>query len=932
MILTKQQRKACIMFRIVDIIAFTIERIRQHLLLVFWVLLGISIAVTLALSLPLYVDSVYSGILESRLSDPPYAYRFRYLGSWNGNLSINDSQSISAAVEGRYVELLGLPLEMGVRYTAAGRWNTRLSESNIALGTWVLGSLTGSEDLIRVTSGEWPAENDEEGRVPLLVPDTMLFANGVQLGDAVTIQRQGGDAVEAYVAAMWQPYNPTDPRWIFPPRAFAQVMLVPQETLFELVAEIEDPIDELGWYLILDGSDLRTSEIDELLAASEEGESDIQATLPETNLDASPNQGLKEFSAEVNNLTLQLFIIVLPVGGLVLYFVSLVAGLLVTRQQAEDVKLRSRGMSRGRVLAVHFLMWTLIVSASMAIAIAVSPYLVALIGRTASFLDFTGQSSVTGVVITREAFLIALAAGLIAASGGLLLAWRITLQNINSMKRVSRNSEKAWWQRTYLDLLAIGLAGYTLYTLVNKPADATESPFSDPITFIAPTLFALGLTLLFLRILPLLINILAGMMSVTSDIPLLMALRELVRGIGRYRGTLLMTAFTLSLVGFTASMASSIDQSLLDVVQYKTGAELVIVAIPDAQTETVQDSDTGETSQEVTGFNAPPTQELLALPEVESLSRMGRYDARMEAGNQRISGLALGVDRAGLGGSVFMRGDYSEVPLGNMLNLLADNRTGVILSEKTADEFGILIGQEITYQVQVLGEWGSEIRATVVGFVEYFPTLNPADYQFFLITNLDPIFEVSGTPLPFNVWVNIAEGVSVADAKAAIDSTDFPVLRYLDPETELLREQAEPSRRGVLGFLSVGFVASIVLTLIGAVIQSTASFQEQMAQLGSLRAMGMSGFAVRLYIMVLQGLIAVSGVASGTLIGLGTTILFLPYFDFGGGLPPYLVRVAWDEIAYVYGIFSAVLLLVAFLMSFVLSRQQLSRVVKLGNI
>ena len=65
--------KASIMFRIVDIIAFTIERIRQHFLLVFWVLLGISIAVTLALSLPLYVDSVYSGILESRLAEPPYA-------------------------------------------------------------------------------------------------------------------------------------------------------------------------------------------------------------------------------------------------------------------------------------------------------------------------------------------------------------------------------------------------------------------------------------------------------------------------------------------------------------------------------------------------------------------------------------------------------------------------------------------------------------------------------------------------------------------------------------------------------------------------------------------------------------------------------------------------------------------------------------------
>lgn len=919
------------MFRIVDIIAFTIERIRQHFLLVFWVLLGISIAVTLALSLPLYVDSVYSGILESRLSNPPYAYKFRYLGSWNGNLSINDSESISAAVEGRYVDLLGLPVEMSVRYMTAGRWNARLSEPNVALGTMILGSLTGSDELMQITSGVWPAEPDEEGRIPLLIHDTMLFANGVQLGDTLTIQRQGGSQVQAYVAAMWRAYDDTDPRWIFPIRYFETVILVEQESLYELVAEAEDPIDEIDWYLILDGSDLRTSEIDELLAASIQGEREIQQTLPETNLDTSPNQGLQDFANEVNLLTLQLFIIILPVGGLVLYFVSLVAGLLVTRQQAEDVKLRSRGMSRSRVLAVHFLMWAFIIGASLAIALAVSPYLVALIGRTASFLDFTGQSSVQGVVITREAFLIALAAGLIAASGGLMLAWRITLQNINSIKRVSRNSEKAWWQRTYLDLVAVGIAAYTLYTLVTGERSG-ESPFSDPITFIAPTLFALGLTLLFLRILPFVINVLAGIIAVTSNIPLLMALRELVRGIGRYRGTLLMTAFTLSLVGFTASMASSLDQSLLDVVQYRTGAELVIVTIPDAETETVQDSSTGETSQEVTGFNAPPTLELINLPEVESLSRIGRYDARLNLGSRRLTGLALGIDRAGLGGAVFMRSDYSDVPLGNMLNLLADNRTGVIISQRTADEHGLSIGQEIRYEVQALGEWQGPVRATIVGFVEYFPTLNPSDYEFFLITNIDPIFEVSGTPLPFNVWVNVADGYTLDEAKAAIAATDFPVLRYQDPETLLLQEQAEPSRRGVLGFLSVGFVASIVLTLIGAVIQSTASFQEQAAQLGSLRAMGMSGFAVRLYIMVLQGLIALSGVASGTLIGLGTTLLFLPYFDFGGGLPPYLVRVAWDEIAYVYGIFAAVLLLVAFLMAFVLSRQQLSRVVKLGSI
>jgi putative ABC transport system permease protein len=921
------------MFRIVDIIVFTLERIRQHFVLVFWVLVGITIAVTLALSLPLYVDAVYSGILESRLDTPPYAYRYRYLGAWNDNIGLADATTANAAIEAQFVNRLNLAVSQSVRYMRGGTWSARLAETNMPLGTFGLGSLNGQEALIDISAGEWTASSDDE-RIPLLLPETMLFNNGVQVGDSVIIQRQGGQAVEAYIAAMWRPLNENDPLWIFPPRFFDQVMLTTDDTLISLLDGIEDPIDEMGWYLVFDGSELRTSEIDSLLSASENGRREIDRTLPGIRLSDSPEDGLRAFNAEVDALTQQLFIIIMPVGGLVLYFVSLVAGLLVTRQQTEDVKLRSRGMSRFRVLTVHILMWAFIVGAALAISLTVSPYVVRLIGRTASFLDFTGISSVEEIVITTEALSIAIAAGLIAASSGLILAWRITQQNINSIKRVSIQSSRAWWQRSYLDLLAVGLAAYVLYTLLqNQGIDTSaDTPFADPLTFIGPTLFALGLTLLFLRLLPAILSILAKVIGVTSNVPLLMALRELTRSMGRYRGTLLMTAFTLSLVGFTASMASTLDQSLFDVVRYRVGSELVVITIPDVQTASSQDAGTGETTQEVTGFNAPPILELLSLEEIDYLSRIGRYDARLTVTGRRLSGMAIGIDRAGLGGVTFMRDDYSDVALGNMLNELALNRTGIIISQRSAEAYGILIGQEVRYQVQALGEWQSEIRATVVGFIEYFPTVDPDAYEFFLITSIEPIFEVSGTPLPFDVWINLAEAVSLAEAQTAIEAINFPILRYEDPETLLQIAQAEPARRGVLGFLSIGFVASIVLTLIGAVIQSTASFQAQSAQLGSLRAMGMSGFSVRFYILILQGLIALSGVGSGTLIGMGTTLLFLPLFDFSGGLPPYLVRVAWDEIALVYGVFGAVLILVALFMSFILSREQLARVVKLGNI
>ena len=921
------------MFRIFDIIGFSLERIRQHLLLVFWVLVGITIAVTLSLSLPLYVDSVYSGILESRLDNPPYAYRYRYLGAWNGNVGLDDSTAATAAIEAQFVDTIGLPVQQSVRFISGGTWSARMTETNVPLGTYGLSTLSGSDERFTITEGQYPAEADEEGRIPLLLPETMLFGNGIQVGDNLTIQRQGGQPVEAYVAALWRPINEIDPLWIFPPRFFEQEMLIPEETLIELISEIDDPIDELAWFLVFDGSEVRTSEIDALLSASTSGQRAVDRALPGIRLTDSPDDGLQAFNAEVDALTQQLFIIVLPVGGLVLYFISLVAGLLVTRQQAEDVKLRSRGMSQTNVMFIHILMWSFIVGTALGLSLVLSPLLVQLIGQTASFLDFTGVSSVNEVVITTEALTIAISAGLIAASSGLFLAWRITQQNINSLKRVSRVSSRAWWQRTYLDFIVIALSAYALYTLFTQDGiDAAESPFANPLTFVAPTLFALGLTLLFLRLLPIVLTILARVIGVTSNIPLLMALRELTRNIGRYRGTLIMTAFTLSLVGFTASMASTLDRSLLDVVRYQVGAELVVVTVPDAQTEQSQDEETGETSEEVTGFNAPPVLQLLELDEVDYMSRVGLYDARLSVTGRRLSGLAIGIDREGLGGVTFMRDDFTDVPLGNMLNELADNRTGIIINKQTAEEYGIAIGQEVRYEVQALGEWQSEIRATVVGYIEYFPTIDPNDYEFFLLTSIQPIFEVSGTPLPFNVWLNLDENATFEDIQTALAEIEFPVLRYREPQALLEQAQAEPSRRGVLGFLSVGFVASIVLTLIGAVIQSTASFGAQSSQLGSLRAMGMSGFSVRLYILVLQGLIAVSGVGSGTLIGTGTTLLFLPLFDFSGGLPPYIVRVAWDEIALVYIVFGAVLLLVALFLSLVLSRQQLSRVVKLGNI
>jgi putative ABC transport system permease protein len=908
------------MYHVFDTLSFTLERIKQHRILVLWVIVGLSVATTLAMSLSLYVDSVYSDLLQSRLGNPPYAFRFRYLGAWNGNVTAEDVSSASGAIQKRMVQLIGLPVQRDVRFVRGGSWSMAMDSQSF--GTFSLGTLDGANDQMAIVDGQWPPPQPTGANdpLPVLAPETMLETMGLQVGDQLTAQGTGGTSLQVKIAALWRPVNPNDPAWIFPPKFFDQILLVRPDDLGRVLAGTAKPVDEVDWYLVFNGAGVRTSDVSGLLSNIANGQREVSAVLPGVRFDLSPVEGLTAF------------IIVAPVGGLVLYFVSLVAELLVSRQQPEDVKLRSRGMSRRALLTVHILMWLLLAGAALGVGIVAAPEVVRLVGQTSSFLSFTGTSSVSHVVFTSQAIGLGAITGLIAASSGLILAWRTTRQNINSYQRAIVREGKAWWQRAYLDLLMLFPAGYVLYTLWRRGGIVAnaETPFSDPLTFVGPTLFALGMTLLFLRIWPWVLALAARLLGFTRNISVLMALRELTRSGRRYRGALLMMAFTLSLTGFTASMASTLDRSLEDTVNYQVGADLVLVTAAEAQTTSSQDTSTGQTTYTVTGYNLPPTADLLTIKGVENVSRVGRYPAQLTVNNQNISGTILGVDRANLAAVTLFRNDYASKPLANLLNELAGQRTGILVNRQTAQKYNLAIGQQVTLQVQALNTW-YQTRVPIVDFVDYFPTLNPAD-GFFAIGNLDPIFEMVGTVLPYDYWLSLKPNTSLQSVLNQVQAINFPVLHWQAPAAALAAARAEPARRGVLGFLSVGFVASIALTLIAAIIQNTASFQGQTTQLGTLRAMGLASAAVGVYVVILEGLAALSGILSGTSIGVGTTLLFLPLLDFSGGLPPYLIRVAWSDTVIVYAVFAGVLFFVTLLTTILLSRQRVATIIRLGEV
>src|SRR5450432_647232 len=232
------------MFRVLDPLQLAVERLWNNRVLVLWALVGLTAATTLALSLPLYVDSVDSRLLSSQLQNPPYAFLFRYLGSWNGNIKSDEVKSATAQIDGGFVNAIGLPVSNEVNFTRGGAWSTKLSNGKI-LGPFSIGSLQGADSQILITQGKWPPGPVKSGDpIPVLVPDKMLFSMGIQLGDKLVSTSPTGKAINLQVVALWAPIDANDPTWIFTPKYFDEILLVQPADLSSALASVDNPVEE----------------------------------------------------------------------------------------------------------------------------------------------------------------------------------------------------------------------------------------------------------------------------------------------------------------------------------------------------------------------------------------------------------------------------------------------------------------------------------------------------------------------------------------------------------------------------------------------------------------------------------------------------------------------------------------------------------------
>ena len=955
---------------ILSLFSLAAKRLWSRRWLMLCLLLGLIVAVGLLSSIPLYSDAAQNRLLQGKLQNAdtgttgtevitfqePFSFLWRYIGAWNGNVEWKDYLPVQQYLSEQAPGVIDLPLKTQVRHVATDKLRLFPSEGAAFVPDepllWVsIGFVTGLQDRIQLVEGSFPVAGQAGEPVEVLISRTTAEMLGLQVGESYTLFAAGasGAQIPVRIVGVWQAIDSTDAAWFYQPDSFDEMLLTVEDAFTaQVVPELSTPVATAIWFQIFDGSRVRPATVSRIVDNVAVAEARVTALLNNTTLDASPVSALESYGQAASTLTVVLTVFSLPIIGLVAYFISLIAGMVVQRGQSEIAILRSRGITRGQIVNLYLFEGLLLGGVGLGGGLLLGRLIAQVMSRTRTFLDLgilSGSSSEpVAIVLTSTALLYGLVGVALTLVAFLLPAFLASRHSIVTLRwEQARSSLAPVWQHYYLDILLLIPPFYGWYQMSRQGtmalASSSSDPFSNPLLFLVPVLFCFSLALLFMRVFPLLIRLLAWVFARLPGTTILLTLRQLARATTQYLGPLLLLSLTVSLATFTASMALTLDKHLTDQVYYEVGADLNLAELGESTEETEEATLPGQTVTSTTTTEGAqwlflPVSEHLSVPGVKAAARVGSYKVTANIGGRQQSGQILGIDRLDLPAVAYYRSDFAyNESLGELMNRLAMASDGILVSSDFLSAQGLAVGDPLRLTVGVSGEY-AEVKFTVVGALAMFPTQYPQDGPFF-VCNLEHLYDALGGTYPYDVWLATDASVDGETIVEGVRDLGLVVVTDQDAQATIAEEQNRPERQGLFGLLSVGFVAAAVLTLVGFLVYAIVSFQRRFIELGLLRAIGLSKRQMAAFLISELAALILTGIAVGSGLGVWASRLFIPYFQMGTDktdlVPPFVVQLAWQQLGIILVVFATMFFLAVAVLIILLNRMRVFEAVKLGE-
>ncbi len=593
---------------------------------------------------------------------------------------------------------------------------------------------------------------------------------------------------------------------------------------------------------------------------------------------------LERYRARIGVLQIPNGLVLFQILALVLFFVGMMAELLVERQSETIAILRSRGANRWQIFG-SFMTQSIVLGI---IALVVGPLLalfaVQLIAQRTlspqelSALDVLSHDTVS-VLYGLRGYILTTVLLAIATMG--FSIYRVVGMDVLAIRReAARATTRPLWQRLNLDIVAVivAITGYFVSSYVSGVSVLdlrTTTLITSPLALVTPLFLVIAGILLVLRLFPLLLRVGASFATRGRGASAMLALGQISRAPRQSVHMTLLLALASAFTIFTLVFIASQEQRVFDLASYQVGADFSgPVSYDSALSVKEQTADFVQSTHGV-------------------LSATFGYAASMTTG-VRSSGYQFevrGVDADTFAQTASWTQANSTQSLDSLMHMLQAHRSDVTSSRvlpalvDTAmwQQLNLSVGEHFTlHQGDTNSSQANTITYVALAEVERIPTIGTTGLLFDYQSGNALYHTLSRSPLPRNyLWVKTSDDpTTVASVRAALNNVQPRITQLADRRAYIKKLSTDPLYLDLLGVLALGAITALLLALVGNLLASWLSARTRVTNFAVLRALGTSTEQVAGVLTWEQGITYITSLLLGIVFGAVLSVTAIPSLVF----------------------------------------------------
>ncbi|CAM4413558.1 putative ABC transport system permease protein [Paenibacillus endophyticus] len=951
-----------------------IRKMVQNKWLVTSLFIGLVLSVALVSSMPIYSEAILSRMLVKDL-ETMQTKRNVYPGSQYNKLFYTKEtpekmNAIYSKVD-RYIHeqaqaSFQIPVqELVVDFQSKSMKirpeNDPEPDSKKSLKTMSLRSFSGLEEHIKLIDGRMPAEQQPvDGVYEVLVTERGLiqFKTVLDLAFTVDDDKIAGE-IKFKPVGVFQKTLDDDPyfRDTDLSELSGSFIISDKVAKQQLMQEARLPVASVGWFFVLDYSKMELRYVDDFVQTTNKIKNVLlnNVSLYQTVSETPALDTISKYLERADQLRTLMWSLNVPVLIMLGFYMFMVSNLIADRQKNEIAVLRSRGAARWQIITSYAVEGLILCGIAFGIGPLIGVALTGMLGASNGFLEFVQRVRLP-IRLTEEAYrygAISSAACFVIMLIPIIMATRVSI--VGHKQQLARLLKSPLWHKMFLDVIALALAIYGLYTFKKRLADLQSLGLNagdlniDPLQFVVPALFIMGAGLLLLRLYPWVLRFVYWLGKKWWPPSVYATLIQVGRSSTQYQFLMIFLIMTIATGVFSASAARTINNNTEDRIRYGNGAEVVLTSqwMNDAPPPAGPGQPQAETPavQAPVHYLEPAFEPFRTLEGVEQAAKVFTKDTTFSVNESTGAATLIGIDTDEFGETTWFRDSLLDYPINDYLNLLAADSQAVLISKTLAEQNKVKPGDTIWVG------WSDVPQQPfkVYGIIEYFPTFNPnpaigsvdvsdesskGNAPMLIVGHL-PRIQVQLALEPYDVWIKLKPETTTAAFYESLKQSKLPVTNIVNTREALVAAKNDPFLMALNGILTLGFVLSILVSFIGFLLYWVLSLRGRTLQNGILRAIGLS-------LKQLIGMLAVeqlltSGVAVliGIAVGNIASRLYVPNFQIAFNpsslVPPFKVMFDASDLMRIYVLVGFMLVVGLGILAYMLSRLRIHQAIKLGE-